>query len=324
MITFVPCSVIVWNSKARTGTTIFGVQTPPDGYDLLPWLPYLLEKTGLMGNAVEGDVAVKAGPELGDEIQRVRYDYWMTLIELFRERFVEPFDAWCHDQGVQSRAQAYGHHLDPLESSTLVDIPECETWLTPDTGTPRQRGADTVVNKFVSSAARLAGKKLVSCEEITDTSTVFFSTLEMIKIAGDESNLSGVTHSILHGFNYSPPAAGFPGWVRYGSYFNEQNPWWPYVRHWMDYKARLSWLLQASNPTHRPISQSSIRSPISGKHRACSAIPSRRSPTPHTQTNSGARCTAMDTTATILRKISSFAPPCGTAPRFSTGGVMKP
>lgn len=57
-----------------------------------------------------------------------------------------------------------------------------------------------------------------------------------------------MTHSILHGFNYSPPAAGFPGWVRYGSYFNEHNPWWPYVRHWMDYKARLSWLLQQADP----------------------------------------------------------------------------
>jgi hypothetical protein len=218
------------------------------GYDLLPWLPYLLQKTGQMGNAVEGGEEIKAGPELKDEIQRVRYDYWLTLIDLFRERFLEPFNAWCHEQGVQSRAQAYGHNLDPLESSMLVDIPECETWLNPDTGTPRQPGADTMVNKFVSSAARLAGKKLVSCEEITDTSTVFFSTLEMIKIAGDESNLSGVTHSILHGFNYSPPEAGFPGWVRYGSYFNEQNPWWPYVRHWMDYKARLSWLLQQSEP----------------------------------------------------------------------------
>lgn len=201
-----------------------------------------------MGNAVEGSDGIKAGPDLEDEIQRVRYDYWVTLIELFRERFLEPFNAWCHKQGIQSRAQAYGHNCDPLESSMLVDIPECETWLNPNTGTPRQPGADSMINKFVSSAARLAGKRLVSCEEITDTSSVFFTSLEMIKITGDESNLSGVTHSILHGFNYSPPSAGFPGWVRYGSYFNEQNPWWPYVRRWMDYKARLSWLLQQTEP----------------------------------------------------------------------------
>lgn len=218
------------------------------GYELLPWLPYLLQKTGYMGDAVEGGDAIKAGPELEDEIQRVRYDYWITLIELFRERFFEPFLVWCRAQGVQSRVQAYGHGYDPLESSLLVDIPECETWLNLHTGTPRQAGAHSISNKFTSSGARLAGKRLVSCEEITDTNYVFFTPLEMIKIAGDESNLSGVTHSILHGFNYSPPTAGFPGWVRYGSYFNEQNPWWPYARRWMDYKARLSWLLQQAEP----------------------------------------------------------------------------
>jgi hypothetical protein len=84
------------------------------GYDLVPWLPYLLQKTGQMGDAVANDDAVKAGVELADDVQRVRYDYWITLIELFRERFFEPFLAWCRAQGVQSRVQAYGHGYDPL------------------------------------------------------------------------------------------------------------------------------------------------------------------------------------------------------------------
>ncbi len=218
------------------------------GYDLLPWLSYMLQKTGHMGDAVEEAVTVKAGPELEDGVQRVRYDYWITLIELFRERFLEPFVAWCRAQGVQSRVQAYGHGYDPLESSMLVDIPECETWLNMHTGTLKSHGAHSINNKFTASGARLAGKRLVSCEEITNTQYVFFTPLEMIKIAGDESNLSGVTHSILHGFNYSPPAAEFPGWVRYGTWFNERNPWWPHARTWFDYKARLSWLLQQAEP----------------------------------------------------------------------------
>src|SRR5690606_20549515 len=61
-------------------------------------------------------------------------------------------------------------------------------------------------------------------------------------------NISGVNHSILHGFNYSPPEAKFPGWIRYGSYFSERNTWWPYFRKWSDYKARLSFLLQNATP----------------------------------------------------------------------------
>ncbi len=217
------------------------------GYDLAPLLPFVLFKTGEMGNAVEDTQAAKLGPAAEDMVRRARHDYWITLIELFRERFILPFAAWCRDQGGKSRVQAYGHGYDPVESSMLIDIPECETWLNRDIGTTRSRGY-TMINKFVASGARLAAKRLVSCEEITNTSFVFFAPLEMIKITGDESNLSGVTHSILHGFNYSPLETAFPGWVRYGTYFNERNTWWPFVRRWMDYKARLSALLQAAEP----------------------------------------------------------------------------
>lgn len=84
----------------------------------------------------------------------------------------------------------------------------------------------------------------MSCEEITNTNRVFTTTLEEIKIAGDQSILSGVTHSILHGFNYSPPEAPFPGWIRYGTFLNERNTWWPYFRKWADYKARLYAIFQ--------------------------------------------------------------------------------
>ena len=217
------------------------------GYDFAPLLPFVLFKTGEMGNAVEDTQAARLGPAAEDVVRRARHDYWITLIELFRERFIAPFASWCRDQGGKSRVQAYGHGYDPVESSMLVDIPECETWLNRDIGTTRSRGY-TMSNKFVASGARLAGKRLVSCEEITNTSFVFFAPLELIKITGDESNLSGVTHSILHGFNYSPLETAFPGWVRYGTYFNERNTWWPFVRRWMDYKARLSALLQAAEP----------------------------------------------------------------------------
>ena len=53
-----------------------------------------------------------------------------------------------------------------------------------------------------------------------------------------------MTHSIFHGFNYSPPEAPYPGWVRYGGYYNENNTWWPYFHLYNEYKGRLSALLQ--------------------------------------------------------------------------------
>ncbi|MCX7819997.1 MAG: glycosyl hydrolase [Kiritimatiellae bacterium] len=218
------------------------------GYDLRLWLAYLLPRTGHMGETVEDASAVQLRGEMEDLVARVRYDYWITLIELFRERFIEPFVEWCRREEVKSRVQAYGHGYEPLDSSTLVDIPECETWLNRQIGTDEWTGPGQVNNKFTSSGARLAGRRRVSCEEITNTQYVFFTPLSLVKIAGDESYLTGVTHPVLHGFNYSPPEAGVPGWVRYGTYFSEHNTWWPFLRRWTDYKARLTWLFEQAEP----------------------------------------------------------------------------
>ena len=209
------------------------------GYALWPYLPFVLTKVGHMGEPVAEDSGTKFSEETAELIDRVRLDFYKTRIELFKERFVDTFKAWCHRNNVLSRMQAYGRDMHPLETSMDIDIPECESWL--------GRGP-TIANKYVASAAALAGKKVVSCEDITNTQKVFMTTLEMVKMTGDQSIISGVSHSVLHGFNYSPPEAPFPGWVRYGTWYNERNTWWPYFRHWADYKARISYVLQQAVP----------------------------------------------------------------------------
>jgi hypothetical protein len=223
------------------------------GYDLEPFLPFVLYKIGHMGNPVEGTQGSRMTPAIEETVQRVRYDFYITRLELFRERFIDTFNDWCDKNGVKSRIQAYGRGYHPLEASLYIDIPECETWLRETVGTEFAdtgwRGrAYSVINKFVASGARLSGNRMVSCEEITNTSMVFNATLETVKVTGDQSNLSGVTHSVLHGFNYSPPDVPYPGWVQYGTFFNEKNPWWPYFRLWADYKARLSGIFQHAEP----------------------------------------------------------------------------
>ena len=223
------------------------------GYSLLPYLPFVLYKIGHMGNPVDEEYGCKFSAQVELDFQRIRYDFYITRMELFKERFIDTFNTWCHQHQVKSRIQAYGRGYHPIEASMSIDIPECETWLRETVGddfsdTGWQGRAYSEINKFVASGARLSGNKLVSCEEITNTTMVFNATLETIKVAGDQSNLSGVTHSILHGFNYSPPEAPFPGWVQYGTFFNERNPWWPYLRLWTDYKARLSQVFMNSTP----------------------------------------------------------------------------
>lgn len=225
------------------------------GYDLIPYLPYILFKIGSMGNVSDYTPKVKMSAAMENAIQRVRYDFEYTKAELLGERFSATYQEWCRGLNVKSRAQAYGRGFFPLENSLNYDIPECEswtmTWLHHQLGEEmseqdyRRGRAYTMVNKYVSSAAHLTGKRLVSCEEMTNTYTVFNMTLELLKIGGDQTAISGVTHSVFHGFNYSPnKEAKFPGWMRYGAYYSERNNWWPYFHYYTEYKGRLATALQ--------------------------------------------------------------------------------
>ncbi len=227
------------------------------GYDVTDYLPFILFKIGSMGSALNYDPVVPVTDDFQKEIQRARYDFEDFKAQLMTERFTNTYINWCHHLGVKARAQAYGRGFYPLENAMGYDIPEGESWTTnwlrhkpgeEMSETDYRRGrAYTMVNKFVSSAAHLADNRTVSCEEMTNTYTVFNMSLDQLKLGGDQSAMSGVTHSIFHGFNYSPNLeAKFPGWVRYGAFYSERNNWWPYFKHYNDYKARLSYALQHS------------------------------------------------------------------------------
>ena len=222
-------------------------------YDIEEYYPYVLFKVGEMGNAVKEKYGSTFSPELQAQINRVRYDLLEVRQAIFEERFVGTFTAWCKKHEVKSRMQAYGMDCNAIDASMQLDIPECETWIwVPQIEEFDEKEGNfggrnyTMVNKFVSSAGHLSNKQVISCEEMTNTGEIFSMTLERVKVTGDQSNLSGVTHSILHGFNYTPLQAPFPGWLRYGSFFNERNTWWPYFKLWSAYKARMSSLFQNS------------------------------------------------------------------------------
>lgn len=225
-----------------------------NGYDVMPYLPLILFKVGRLGDVESYRYGAGKSPEVMRQLERVRLDFETTKAQLLHERYTHTFLEWCHRQGVKSRAQAYGRGFYPLESSKGYDIPEGESWTTnylrhrvgeemPNDDYRRGR-AYTMINKYVSSAAHQSGRRIVSAEEMTNTYRLFETTLELLKVGSDMSAASGVTHSVWHGFNYSPPEAGFPGWVQYGSYLNEHNTWWPHFHLLNDYRARMSAVLQ--------------------------------------------------------------------------------
>ena len=203
------------------------------GYELAPYLPFVLDRDDPADESPRADV-----------VRRARYDFHRTVVELFHERFLQTYVGWAHENGLLARIQAYGRETHVLEGSLPVDLPEGESWLW--SGHDRIVVSPTVADKYVSSAAHLVGRGVVSFEAMTNAVPVFREMPEDFKLGMDQSALAGVLHPVLHGFNYSPREAGFPGWVRFGSWFNEQNPWWPHIRRFTDYAARLTTVLSQS------------------------------------------------------------------------------
>lgn len=218
-------------------------------YRLEPYYPFIFYD-GYAGYKSEDYL-----PELSDKLKRVRYDYNKLLIRTFLDNFTKVFQEFCTENGVKCRYQAYGTPflMGIMEGNMIVDIPESNNWIysadmNAEEWTWNPVHGYMVWNLYASSGGHLKGRKIISIEAMTNTNGVFSTSLDEIKRTDDMNFITGMNHTILHGFNYSPPEAGFPGWVRYGTYFSEQNPWWPYFSKWADYNARLSYVFQQSKP----------------------------------------------------------------------------
>jgi len=223
-------------SAANWTTDMLDVFKRQHGYDLLPYLPYI----------VDTRIPIQGEDPWNDRLKRVRYDYCKTLVEMFHERFIRVYHQWCNDNGCLSRYQAYGTPwlMGMLDGYLIPDIPETNNWFFTD---PDSHGF-LVWTKYCSSAGHIRGRRIISTEAMTNTRGVFQTTLDQIKGADDLNFIMGINHSVLHGLTYSPLQEGPYARVRYGAYFSEQNPWWPYFRHWADYNARLSAVFQRSRP----------------------------------------------------------------------------
>ena len=217
------------------------------GYDLAPYYPFVFY------GSYQGYEENEYDSPLKEEIRRARYDYNSLLVDTFIENFVVGFDTFCNDNGLLSRYQAYGtpYLMGMIDGNMVADIPESNNWIfSAPLDTPKwlwnQGHGYMIWNMYAAAGGHLTGKKIISSEAMTNTRGVFQLTLEDIKQADDMNFITGINHSVLHGYNYSPPEAGFPGWIRFGAYFSDQNTWWPYFRHWADYNARLSYVFQHS------------------------------------------------------------------------------
>jgi hypothetical protein len=194
------------------------------GYDLLPHLPEL----------VSGETAAA---------DKVRHDWGKTLTELVDENYLAQINTWAIAHHTKFRSQTYGDPAVSLSSQRLVALPEGEG--------PQRRAFSTL--RWASSANHLFGNDVTSAEAFTWLhSPVFRATPLDMKAEVDLHFLIGVNQIICHGWPYSPPQVGEPGWSLYAAaVFNDHNPWHPVMPDVARYIQRVSSLLRQGEPANQ-------------------------------------------------------------------------
>ncbi len=193
------------------------------GYDLTPYLPALWQDAGPL-------------------TPHIRYDYHQTLSELILNNFFRPLAEWSQRHGMTARVQAHGAMGDVMQGYSLADIPEGEH-IGP--GGDQYR-VDIAHRRLASSAGHIYQKPVISAETYTWLHAPLFTvTLEMMKAATDAQFLDGINQIVNHGYPYSPPQAGKPGWTFYAStVINHNNLWWRHYPQLAHYVQRCAGMLQ--------------------------------------------------------------------------------
>ncbi|MHA1681908.1 MAG: glycosyl hydrolase [Promethearchaeota archaeon] len=200
------------------------------GYDLAPFLPLInFSNTSVVPVEDAGGLAAA-----------IRHDYAEFHGRLILEEFFAHFVEICHGVGVKARVQPYSAPTDLLRAYGLLDILEIEGFGRHGISTMYYGAVDP---RLASSGAHVYGKDLVSCESFTWLGEHFTVSLEQIKNEADLIIIHGVNRIIYHGYPFSPPAAGVPGWVFYASIMaNHNNTWWPFLGELNAYISRNSFL----------------------------------------------------------------------------------
>lgn len=194
------------------------------GYDLLPHLAELI-----------------AGGSVADD--KVRHDYGRTLTELINDNYLTQINEWAMAHHTRFRSQTYGTPAVSFSSQNLVGLAEGEG--------PQWRQFSTL--RWATSANHVFGHNVTSGETFTWLhSPVFRATPLDMKAEADVDFITGENQLIFHGWPYSPPQVGDPGWSLYAAAaLNDHNPWHPVMPSVTKYIARVSFLMRQGKPANQ-------------------------------------------------------------------------
>jgi alpha-L-rhamnosidase len=194
------------------------------GYDLIPHLP---------------ELAAGGSPQA----EKIRHDYGRTLTELVNENYLTQINDWAIAHHTKFRSQTYGEPAVTFSSQNLAGLAEGEG--------PQWRAFSTL--RWATSANHVFGHEVSSGETFTWLhSPVFRATPLDMKTEADIDFIMGENQLFFHGWPYSAPQVGEPGWSLYAAaVFNNHNPWHPVMPAVTRYIARISYLMRQGQPANQ-------------------------------------------------------------------------
>lgn len=218
------------------------------GYDIRPWLPANMSPGY---NHMIAHIAyshAKPAFVFSEESDwRLRYDYDLTLSDIFLDNMMKASYDWMGKRGLQHRTQAYGLKMDVMEASGFAHIPEAEQLFT--------EGSEGFL-KVVAAGAHLYNRPLVTAESVVYRDRAYMSTPEKIKLSVDKAFTAGINQIIYHGstYQYKNEDFGEYGWFPWSSPYSkadfssdldEDNPFWKFIPQLNDYIRRVQYALQS-------------------------------------------------------------------------------
>lgn len=171
---------------------------------------------------------------------RIRYDYQLTIADLFDDYFIEGLKDWGDKHNLKSRVQCYGHSMDNIKAFGRTHIPETE-----------QLAGNGVIDflKLVGSASLLYELPLATSETLVWIRHDYMTTPTKMKVAADRLFVSGVNQLIYHGMPYRHPEMEFPHFYpfhgMFGSFICRHNTLWDAICRMNRRIARGQYLMQA-------------------------------------------------------------------------------
>lgn len=217
------------------------------GYDLTVFLPMLFAPSGSGKHAC---IPAKTAPGFDTDTEeigeRVKYDYHLTVSDLFNDYFVRTMAKWGRKKRLKLRLQPYGLDVDILKAYGISAIPETEQ---------SYAGGITDFLKLAGSAGIIYEKPIVAGEVMGWRMRDYKTTPMKWKVSADRMFVAGINQLVCHGFPYreggqEPPEAytysnpQLPEHLCFSTNFSRVNEFWDYFYEINMYVTRCQYILQ--------------------------------------------------------------------------------